>query len=393
MFFRYRALDSNLQRVSGEREACSLAHLEQELRQQGLELIYAKPRRQRPPARLSRGELADLCLQLEQLLAAGIPLLDALHDLGTSSEGARLPALCRRLGDRLAAGQPLSQALAEEKLDPALIGVIRAGECSGRLPDSLRRLGDSLQQGEEQARTTRKLLLQPLLAGLMVLAAGLFLMLYLVPQIRNFLADSSQPLPLASILLFATADFLLNHWAWLGLPPFLLFPATAILRRHPALAPEIDRLSLCLPLTGQIRRKLLTARLAELLALLYSSGIPLLEALRSIPAAVGNRFAGGIVTQIADDVEQGSGLADAFSRHNFFPPLLIRILHAGEHSGTLEQALQHIGRRCEREAGDAIATLQGLIGPTLTLLIGLLLGWIMLATIQPLYGLIEGGMP
>lgn len=391
--FRYQALDSRQQRVSGEREACSRAHLEAELLQLGQELINAKAQRLRRPPRMSRAELADFCLQIEQLLAAGIPLTEALHDLGASTEGARLPTLCRRLGERLVAGQSLSQALAEERLPPDCIGVIHAGEYSGRLADSLHRLGNSLQQSEEQARTTKKLLLQPLLAGLMVLAAGLFLMFYLVPQIRNFLTDSNQSLPLASILLFATADFLQHYWPWLGLPPILLLVAASGLRRHPALAPEIDRLSLLIPLIGQIRRRLLTARLAELLALLYSSGIPLLEALRSIPAAIDNRFASNIVGQIADDVEQGSALAEAFSRHDFFPPLLIRILHAGERSGTLEQALEHIVRRCEREAGDAMATLQSLTGPALTLLIGLLLGWIMLATIQPLYGMIDGGIP
>ena len=393
MHFRYQALDSGQQRVSGEREACSLAHLEEDLLQLGLELISARRRRLRRPPKTSRAELADLCLQLEQLLAAGIPLSESLDELGASTEGARLPALCRRLGERLVAGQAFSHALAEEKLPPDCIGVIRAGEYSGRLADSLRRLGNSLQQSEEHARTTKKLLLQPLLAGLMVLAAGLFLMVYLVPQIRNFLSDSNQSLPLATTLLFATADFLQNHWPWLGLPPVLLLVTARGLRRHPALAPEVDRLSLRVPLTGHIRRRLLTARLAELLALLYRSGIPLLEALRSIAAAIDNRFARNIVDQIANDVEQGSSLAEAFSRHDFFPPLLIRILQAGERSGTLEQALEHIVRRCEREASDAMVTLQNLTAPVLTLLIGLLLGWIMLATLQPLYGMIEGGIP
>jgi len=392
MHFRYQALDSTLRRVSGELEASSLLHLEQELQRRGLELLGARQQRLRLPKRISRCELADFCFQVEQLLAAGIPLMDVLHDLATSGEGARLPALCHRLGEKIAAGQALSQALSEENLDTAFVGVVRAGEYSGRLTDSLRRLGESLRQGETLARTTRKLLLHPLLAGLMVLAASLFLMLYLVPQIRDFLADSSQPLPLASILLFATADLLRGYWPWLAAPPALLALAAPGLRRQPTLALKLDRLSLRIPLAGPIRRKLLTARLADLLALLYNSGIPLLDALRSIPPAIGNRTAGNIVEQIAHDVEQGASLADAFSRHDFFPPLLIRMLHAGERSGTLEHTLQHIGKRYEREAGDAIATLQGLIGPTLTLLIGLLLGWIMLATIQPLYGLIDGGM-
>jgi len=393
MHFRYRALDSSLQRVSGELEATSLLHLEQELQRRGLELLSARRRHLSLRTRLTRGELADFCMQVEQLLSAGIPLLEALQALGKSGEGARLPALCRRLEEKLAAGRALSQALEEEQLDPAFVGMVRAGEFSGRLPDCLRRMGDSLSQGENLARSTKKLLLQPLLAASMVFAASLFLMLYLVPQIRDFLADSSHTLPLASTLLFATADLLQKYWPWLAALPLLLALATAALRHDPARALAIDRMSLRIPLAGPVRRKLLIARLADLLAVLYSSGIPLLEALRSLPPTIGNRTAGNIVSQIAHDVEQGSSLAEAFSRHDFFPPLLIRMLLAGERSGTLEHALQHIGKRYEREASDSIAILQGLIAPVLTLLIGLLLGWIMLATIQPLYGLIDGGMP
>lgn len=392
MHYRYQAIDAGMRRVSGELEADSLQALEDRLLADGLELVSAReqrPGRTPPP---TRSELADFCTQVEQLLNAGIPLVEALQALADSGEGARLPALCRRLERKLVGGQALSQALAEERLDPALTGVVQAGEFSGRLPDSLRRLSDNLNQREALARTTKKLLLQPLLAGSMVLAASLFLMLYLVPQIRDFLAETQQSLPLASILLFASADLLAAHWPWLAAPPLLLALTLPLIARRPGGALELSRLGLRLPLIGGIRRRLLIAHLAELLALLYGSGIPLLTALGSLPATMGNRAAADVVGHIARDVEQGSGLAEAFARHDLFPPLLIRILHAGERSGTLEQALLNIGRRCASEAADHIAVAQALLAPTLTLLIGALLGWIMLATIQPLYGLIDAGM-
>lgn len=392
MHFRYRALDSTLTRISGELEARSLQHLEQELQRRGLEVISAKPGRSHRPRAVSSTELADFCQQTAQLLSAGIPLLDAMQDLGEGGEGTRLPALCRRLGNRLAGGAALSQALTDEGLAPAFVGVVRAGECSGRLAETLQRLGSGLSQEAALAASMRRALLQPLLAAGMVLTASLFLMLYLVPQIRTFLADGQQTLPLASTLLFATTDLLQQHWPWLGILPALPI-ATVGMQRRPALALAVDRLALRLPLTGTIHKKLLIARLAELLRLLYSSGIPLLDALRSMPASITNRHLAGIVSQIADDVEQGSSLTQAFARHPLFPRLMIRMLQVGERSGTLEQALQVIGRRSEQEAVTAISILHGLLGPALTLVIGLLLGWIMLATIQPLYGLIEVGLP
>ncbi len=392
MHYRYQAIDTGMQRVSGELEADSLPALEEALLATGLELISAREQRRRRMAPPTRAELADFCKQVEQLLNAGIPLVEALQALADSGEDSRLPALCRRLERKLVGGQALSQALTEEKLDPALTGVVHAGEFSGHLSDSLRRLGDNLNQREALARNTKKLLLQPLLAGSMVLAASLFLMLYLVPQIRDFLAETQQSLPLASILLFASADLLASHWPWLAAPPLLLATALLLIARRPGGALELSRLGLRLPLIGSIRRRLLIAHLAELLALLYGSGIPLLTALNSLPATMGNRAAADVVGRIARDVEQGSSLTEAFARHEIFSPLLIRMLHAGERSGTLELALLNIGRRCASEAAESISVAQALLAPTLTLLIGALLGWIMLATIQPLYGLIDAGM-
>lgn len=389
LHYRYLALDARLQRVAGQMVASSPAHLEQRLHARGLELICASQQRFRRPHRMSCAELADFCQQTGQLLAAGIPLLEALHHLAESGEGSQLPALAQRLGERITDGQSLSQAFAEEAIDAASIGLIRAGENTGQLADCLTAAAHNLSQRVTLAAQTRKVLLQPALAGIMVITSGLFLMVYLVPQIRIFLTDSGQSLPLASRLLFALADILQAHWPVLLALPLLLTSLT-LLRRHPVMARHLDQVMLRLPLAGQIHRQLLIARLSEILGLLYASGVPLLEALHSLPSTIPNRAVAATLQRIAHGVEQGSSLAEAFNQHPLLPPLLIRMLDAGERSGTLEQSLRTIAQRCDHEANRRIDKLQALLGPLLTVFLGLLLGWIMLATIQPLYGLIDG---
>lgn len=389
--FSFKALDAHQQIVTGQMQAPNRKVLAQQLQQQELDLLSARRLRSRASGKPSRRDLIDFCFHVEHLLNAGIPLIDALQDLAQGSDSRSLRQLSTRLTAAVIGGKPLSAALQSEVGDtePALVGIIRAGELSGRLPDILHRLGNNLRQSEALATGTRQLLLYPAVAGGLVMTASAFLMIFLVPQIRGFLGESGLPLPLHTQLLFVVSDFLTGYWPYvIGTPPLLLLLFAGALRYRPALRLRLDRLALDAPLTGRVNRRLAVARLADLLALLYTTGIPLLEALDAVQASSSNRVVGQALQRIRHAVEQGSSLADAFARHDIFPPLLVRMLQIGEKTGGLDKALNNIAQRYEREAREAIAILQTLLEPALTLCIGILLGWIMLATMQPIYGII-----
>jgi type IV pilus assembly protein PilC len=391
MHFRFKALDSRQQLISGDMEAHDIDALLQRLEQQGLELIQVRQRKISGIRQPSRRDMVDFCFHLEHLLSAGIPLLDALNDLSGQDQGQRLRSFCQRLAAAVSGGQSLSNALQSTvtQIEQAFIGVIRAGEISGQLPEVLQRLGNNLRQSEENAARTSQSLIYPALAGSLVVGASIFLLLFLVPQIRGFLGDSGIDLPLHSRLLFATADFLAIYWpVVIGLPPCLLLIIGGIARSSPSIRLHLDRQRLNLPLTGQIHRKLIMARLADLLALLYATGIPLLDALESLQKSCANRFITLNLQKIRHAVEQGSSLAEAFAQHKVFSPRLIRMLQVGEKTGALDSTLSNIARLYEREARESIAKLQALIEPFLTLSIGILLGWIMLSVLQPIYSII-----
>jgi type IV pilus assembly protein PilC len=396
MYFHFRALDPRQQLITGEMEAHDLDALLQHLQQQGLELLDVRRKHARSTRPASRRDIIDFCFHIEHLLSAGIPLLDALHDLAKHSESPRLRPLCQRLATAISSGQSLSAAMQAERLplEAAFTGIIRAGETSGRLPEVLLRTGNQLKQAEELDARTGQALIYPVLAGVLVIAASIFLMRFLVPQIRLFLGETGLALPLHTQLLFTVADFLENWWAQvLGLPPAILLLAFIASRSSPLLRIQLDRYALKTPLIGRIRRKLLIARLADLLALLYSTGIPLLEALASLQKSSANRFIAQTLQKICHAVEQGSSLAEAFAQHDVFPALLIRMLQVGERSGALDSSLVNIARLYEREARESITRLQTLIEPALTLCIGILLGWIMLSILQPVYGIIGQTAP
>lgn len=387
--FQFRALNAQQQVITGQTQASNLLELEQSLQSQGLELLSA--RRSKTPARIRPDELIDFFNHLENLLSAGVPLIDSLDDLSQQRGNPRLGQLCQQLAQALRGGQALSEALpaACPNLAPSITGIIQAGEMSGQLPAVLSRLTRNLQQAQNLKANLHRALLYPTLAGLLVTGASLFLMLFLVPQIREFVVQSGIPQSLPSRMLFALTDLLSAHLTTLlALPLALLFLFFGALRFRPSLRLQADRWLFRFPLLGEIQQKLTLAKLADLLALLYSTGIPLLDGLRSIAQTSGNRFIRQTLEIVHSDVEQGQPLSHAFARHPIFPPLWIRMLQVGEKTGALDHSLTHVAQRYEREAEATLGTMQKLIEPALTVAIGLQLGWIMLATMQPIYSLI-----
>lgn len=390
--YRFQALDARQQLVNGQMSASNPAELALLLRQHDLDLLSARWIPRLSQRRLARRELIDFCFHLEQLLSAGIPLLDALDDLADGGSSKALRPVYRRMAEELRSGKAFSAALPPEitRCDPAFAGIVRAGELSGRLSETLGRLGHSLRQAEALASASRRLLTYPLLAATLVLAASLFLMFFLVPQIRSFLGNAVADLPWYTRLLFALSTLLQEHWmSLLATPAVVVLGGAIAIRQRPAWREAWHRLLLRLPVLGDIQRKLLVAHLADLLAMLYASGIPLLDALELLPRTIGNRAAARAVTQVHRQVEQGEPLSGAFSRQAIFPALLTRMLATGERTGRLDASLSNLAGIYEQEARAAIGTLQALIEPALTLSIGILLGWMMLATLQPIYDIVE----
>lgn len=394
MRYRYRALTADGQVVSDEEEALSPGELDGRLQRRGLELLAAVPGSHwqlRRAAALPRRELIDFCFHLEQLSRAGVPLLDALRDLQASTEQQHSQATLAALADAIAGGQPLSQALQTAPASfPALFAnLIRAGETGGCLPEILHRLGHSLRDEDELIADRRRALLYPaLLAGTLVAAMG-FLMIFLVPQLRLFVTSSGQTLPLHARLLFGMAEAIAAKW------PLLLalavgLPLTASLAiRHDARCRDfVDAGKLRLPLYGTLLKKADLARFAATLALLYGAGIPVLEAIKESSGSLGNGRLRLAIAEVGRRIGEGSNLAAAFAASGLFPPLLVRMLHVGENTGRLDEALAHVAHFYRRDVQEAVARTRTLAEPLLTLLMGLLLGWIVLAALGPIYDLI-----
>jgi type IV pilus assembly protein PilC len=217
-----------------------------------------------------------------------------------------------------------------------------------------------------------------------------FLMIYLVPQMTGFIRNMGQQIPLQTRVLMAVSDFFVGYWWTLIAAPILAWIGLRLaMKNNPKVGYTVDHLKISLPLVGPILRKIILSRFASSFAMMYASGITVLDAIRSCEEIVGNKPLENALRMAGQQIADGKNTSAAFADLALFPPLVIRMLRIGEATGGLDTALLNVSYFYNREVREAIGKLQAMIEPALTVVLGLVLGWVMLAVLGPVYDTIS----
>ena len=394
--FTYKAVDAQGKNVVGRVEAVNLFDLEQRLARMGLDLVIGGQSSQRSRltggGRIARQDLINFCFHLEQLSSAGVPVIEGLVDLRESVENPRFREVVSGLVESIEGGRNLSASLAEfpEVFSKVFVSLVRSGEQTGKLPEVLKSLTESLKWEDELAAQTKKLMIYPAFVGSIVLLVTLFLMIYLVPQMTGFIRNMGQEIPLQTRLLMAVSGFFVDYWWAVLAAPFVAWAGLKIaIRRNPAVEYTVDHYKLAMPLVGPILRKIILSRFASSFAMMYSSGITVLDAIRSCEEIVGNKPLENALRIAGQQIAEGKNLTAAFADLGLFPPLVIRMLRIGENTGALDTALLNVAYFYNREVRESIGKVQAMIEPALTLVLGAILGWVMLSVLGPVYDAIS----
>lgn len=394
--FSYKAIDAVGKSVFGRVDALNLFDLEQRLGRMGLDLVTGAPARRKSRliggGKVKRQDLINFCFHLEQLSAAGVQIIEGLTDLRDSIENLRFREVVSGLIEGIEGGQSLSQALGEypEVFSKVFVSLVRTGEQTGRLPEVLKSLTAQLKWEDELAAQTQKLMIYPAFVGSVVLLVTFFLMVYLVPQMTGFIQNVGKDVPLQTQLLIRVSAFFVNYW-WIMLlaPVAAWFGIKAAARTNPAIEYTLDGYKISMPLVGPILRKIILSRFASSFAMMYASGITVLDAIRSSEDIVGNKPLENALRTAGQQIAEGKNLTAAFADMGLFPPLVIRMLKVGENTGALDTALLNVSYFYNREVREAIGKVQAIIEPALTLMLGVILGWVMLAVLGPVYDTIS----
>jgi type IV pilus assembly protein PilC len=395
MLFDYKAVSLEGRMILGRIDAINTVDLEMRLKRMELDLVSGKPVARHAlfgQHKIPRPELINFCFHLDQLTRSGVAILEGLSDLRDSIEHPRFREVIAGMIENIEGGQTLSQAMAgyPNVFSQVFINLIRAGESSGQLPEVLSNLTASLKWEDELASHTKKLLIYPSFVAAIVLSATFFLMIYMVPQLKMFVKNMSQVLPLQTQVLFFISDLLVNYW-----PLFILTPVIAlvilqlVLRSNPLARFKLDDVKLGLPIVGPILKKIILSRFANTFAMLYSAGIPVLESIRITQEVVGNLVVQSALRKVEQTIREGQNIAGAFHDVGMFPPLVVRMLRVGETTGGLDKALLNVSYFYNRDVQESVGKAQALIEPILTVFMGTLLGWIMLSVLGPIYDVIS----
>ncbi|MGQ0711814.1 MAG: type II secretion system F family protein [Rhodoferax sp.] len=389
-YFQYRAASADGRVAKGRIEALHETDLAAQLKRLDLVLISAKEvaSKRGSVKSLTRREVLGILFQLEMLVRAGVPILDALADLRDASDTPGGRDLAGNLYERIEAGSTLGDAVGHFPgvFSATTVSLIRSGELAGQLPDVLREIVRSLKWQDEMLAQTKKLVAYPAFVLVVIGGVVFFLMIYLVPQLVGFLRNMGQEMPLQTRALLGLSNLFVEYWwAILALPPLLVAAVTALAGASEGFRYQLHAWVLVLPVVGPVLKKMTLARFADTLGLMYRTGIPLIDSLSYCETVSGNLVIRRAIQRARERVLTGTALSDAFATEDMFPPFVIRMLRVGESTGALDGALANISYFYSRDIDESISRVQAMIEPALTVVMGLILGWIMLAVLGPIY--------
>lgn len=396
VMYTYHSMDPAGKTVRGNMDANNVPDLEMRLKRLELDLIdcslYVNSSFSFGERKVSRKDLINFCFHMEQMTAAGVPLLEGLADLRDSTEDARFREVVADLIENIAGGAQLSEAMERYPMvfDRTFTSLITAGEQSGKLSEVFKNLSDSLKWQDELAAQTKKIIMYPAFVGTVVLSVTFFLMIYLVPQLVGFIKNMGGELPFHTQALIFVSDIFVNYWYLVLALPIAGFIGFKILLKNNYQARyNFDGFKLRIWLVGPILHKIILSRFTTFFALMYAAGITILDAIRLSEEIVGNEVVAEGLERAGQLISEGQGVTAAFEATGIFPPLVIRMLKVGESTGQLDAALRNVSYFYNREIQEMIGRVQALIEPIMTVILGLILGWVMLSVLGPIYDLIS----
>jgi len=389
--YNYRAVDPGGVIIEGSLEAANERALETQLRQADVELLRCAERggsRFGSKRGVKRKDLIGFCFHMEQMTRAGLPILEALADLRDSVDHPVFSEVIGSLITSVEVGKTLSQALGEypDVFDDVFVNLIAVGEESGELPEVLFKLTESLKWHDEIMSKAKTVVIYPAFVGVVVLGVMLFMMLFVVPQMVDFIREMGQDLPIHTRALIGFSNFLVNHWWWAIPLPFVIVLLIKVqARRDDAFRLIVDGWKLRAWYIGPVTSKIVLSRFASYFALCYSSGLDVIASLRIAEDIAGNAVIRKGIERISAGIADGMSLSAAIEATELFPPLVTRMVKMGESTGQLDNALSNVSYFYDREVTESIDRLKAMIEPAMTVVLGAIMGWIMLSVLGPIY--------
>jgi type IV pilus assembly protein PilC len=388
----YTALNKEGKKVRGKISATNPQDLEAKIKDLGYELLDFKTIKSKKvfiKRRVKPKDMISFCVHMEELDRAGVPILDSLIDLRDSVDTPKMRDLLSDLVESIRAGDSLSIAISKksEYFDDLFYGLIAVGEETGNIGDSFGHLSKHIKWQADFRRKIKKAITYPMVLMVVMTLVITIMMLFVVPQLVEFLSKQGIALPFYTRWLIAVSNFFVNYWwvviLFMFLTPLIIF---MLYRKLPAFKYVMDKTLLRMPILGVLITKINLARFVKFFSITFTSGLGVLESLDISRKVVTNSVIKETIDIISLDISNGSSITEAIAARDSFPSLVVRMFRVGEESANIERALSNVNFFYEREIDDTIETMVAMIQPILLVVMGGMLMWIIASVFGPVYG-------
>lgn len=332
------------------------------------------------------------CRQFATLIRAGVSLIEATNILAMQSTSKPLNKALEQVEEDVRGGLSFSQAVAKHpKVFPNLfVNLMQSGEATGNIDETLERLAMTFEKQYRLKKKVQSAMTYPAILLILTLVVVTFLLIYIVPTFVSTFEDMDATLPLITIVTVAFSEFLQKFW-WVILlvVAALLIGFSFLYKSNKQFHYAFNVILLRMPIFGQLLQKSAIARLTRTLSSLFSSAVPILQALTISERVVGNPVIGEVVLKARANLEKGSTLSEPLEASWLFPPLVSSMTRIGESTGSLDYMLEKVADFYEEEVDRAVDTLKSLIEPAMILILAILIGLIVAAIMLPMFSLYE----
>jgi type II secretory pathway component PulF len=335
--------------------------------------------------RRQRSQVTGLFQELSTLLAAGIPLLQAMDTIARQHAGQFKQSIML-LRDHIAGGCSLAAAMEQQPalFDELAINIVHVGENSGKLEGALNRLVAFRRRAAGLTNRVANALIYPCIVMGIGLAVSIFLMTYVVPQLLSVLQDSGKELPRATLIVKGVSDFLLGWWWALLLAAAIAGMGVSVILRDERGLAAWHRWQLKIPVLGELIRKQSVARMAMVMATLLKSDVVFVRAVQIAQRTVHNRILRQALSRCEEAVYAGRDISSALEGTGAFPPVVIQVFAVGQASGRLEEMLENLANDYDTQVDLAATRLTTLLEPIMIILLAIVVGGIAFAVFLPI---------
>jgi type IV pilus assembly protein PilC len=397
--FSYQARDMSGKIVSGIQDALNEDNAVTSLMSRGLMVLSLQQKSVASKTRKKTWSVkeTDLVLftrQLSTMIEAGISLVQALTALYDQCDPKRQKSLRHIISDvttRVQGGETFHESIAKHPrvFDRLFVSMVKAGEHGGLLAEILDRLAGFLEASARLRKKIKSAMTYPVIVICIAMAITTFLIVKVVPIFGEIFADFGSKLPAPTQFLIDVSDFMRGEWYFLLLGIFGIFFGIRTFIRSTRGKQLWDRWKLKLPVFGPLIHKICMSRFARTFAQLIRSGVPILEVLDIVGGASGNHVVETSINGVTADVEKGDNLSVALSKKTIFPPMMLRMVAAGEATGKIDTMLEKMADFWDEEIEAMLDALTSLIEPMLIVFLGVIVGGIVIAMFLPIFKLNE----